>query len=526
MKPRLLNSKIYLLALSIMGFVSMLAWSQEVVMHPYWVPRTWKLRADDITTIMGFRAELSGNLCVADRPTPSIVNDAFIRGFVTEEDIMTWTVDAPEEAFYRVALLYTGREEILAQSTLEISSGDTTLVEKAKVPNWETRPLVQRHTLKQNLLLKKGLNHIQLRLVDFQGAQVERDALNRLKNENGKSQPFALWSLELVRPEALTAIKARARAMKSDLQWMLDGKYGLFTHFSSQSTPFNGGPSLGEQYQELVDRFDVDAFVEMVVETGASWVCFTCAHGTQHWPGPSKTIDQIKLGFTCERDLIRELIDALAVYDIRLMLYYNPNSGIEDLYGDAYGSGEVPDPSGYFDFLEAHFREVSLRYGEDLVTTAGYIDDCGWKLYQLDPPWEKFVNAIKAGNPNAPVGFSQNLFPNLTPFSDLVVSDGGGRAPEIQPAFLFEEGGQLEGQTSAAWFYMDSWSSCAREGKFVSEPQFSAEEYIEIFKKADEANLPITINLSITADVTADRPFVNPACIDIMRQVRQAVKGY
>jgi hypothetical protein len=283
---------------------------------------------------------------------------------------------------------------------------------------------------------------------------------------------------------------------------------------------------LGEQYQKLVKEFDVDTFVEKVVEIGASWVTFTCAHGTQHWPGPSNTIDALKPGFTCERDLIRELIDGLGKHNIRLMLYYNPNSGMEDLYGNTFGSGDTPDASGYLNFLEAHFREVSLRYGEDLASMAGYIDDGGWKVYQLDPPWEKFAKAIKAGNPNAPIGFSQNLFPNLTPFSDLVVSDGSGRVPEILPEFLFEEGGQLEGQYPASWFYMDGWSSRVKNGKFTQKPKFSAEKYIEIFKKADQENMPITINLAMTPDVTKEHSIFNPESIEIMKQVRKGVKGY
>ena len=514
-----------ILSVSILALSSVAALAQQGDVHPYWAPRVWQLRPDDITTIMGFRAELSGNLAHADRPTPTVVNNAFIRGFKTEDDFMTWEVDAPEEANYSLAVLYTGAKEILSQSTLEVASGEATVTEKVKVPNWETRPAFQRHYLKQNLLLKQGINKIRLRLVNFQGTQAERDALNDNRNAKGKTNPFAVWSIELVRPEALVAIKARAKAMKADVQWMVDGKYGLFVHFSSGSTPLNGGPRLGQQYQKLVDLFDVDAFANKVAETGASWVCFTCAHGTQHWPGPSETIDQIKSGFTCERDLIRDLIDALAKHDIRLMLYYNPNSGMEGLYGDTYGTGDAPDPTGYFNFLESHFREVSLRYGEDLATTAGYIDDCGWKVYQLDPPWEKLATAIKAGNPNAPVGFSQNIFPNLTPFSDLVVSDGAGREPEILPAVLFDEGGQLEGQYPASWFYMDGWSSRTRNGTFTAKPKFSAEKYIEIFKDADAANMPITINLSMTPDVTADQPFFNPVCIDIMKQVRKAVKG-
>ncbi|MGJ8639862.1 MAG: DUF5060 domain-containing protein [Opitutaceae bacterium] len=517
--PIMMRVVILRLAIGLLCFAPLGAWAQETVIHPYWAPKTWELRPDDITTIMGFRAELSGNLQVADRPTPTVVNDAFIRGFATEDDVMTWEVDAPDEAEYRVSLLYAGREEILAQSTLEVRSGDRIITEKVNVPNWDTRPLVQRHTLTQTLLLKKGVNQISLRLVDFQGTKEARDALNAIKNAKGKTTPFAVWSIELVRPDALVAIKERAQAMKADVQWMVDGKYGLFVHFSSTGQSSNG------EFQQRVDSFDVDAFVEKVVEIGASWVCFTTAHGDHYWPGPSKTIDALQPGFTCERDLIRELIDALAQQDIRLMLYYNPNSGIEQLYGNTYGSDDEPDPSGYFNFLESHFREVSLRYGEDLATTAGYVDDCGWKLYQLDPPWERFARAIKAGNPNAPVGFSQNLFPNLSPFSDLVVSDGSGRVPEHQPAFLFEAGGQLEGQHPAAWFYMDGWSGRMRNGALVAKPKFSAKEYIEIFKQADEANMPITINLASNPYVTADAPIFNAACIDIMKQVRNAVKG-
>jgi hypothetical protein len=263
---------------------------------------------------------------------------------------MTWEVNVLYDAHYSVSFLYSARKEILEQSTLEVSSGGTTITEKALVPTWDTRPLVQRHTLQQTLLLKKGMNKIRLRLVDFQGTQDERDALDNMTNEKEKTNPFALWSMELVRPEALVAIKARAQAMKADLQWMVDGKYGLFVHFSSS-----------KEYQERVKTFDVDAFVEKVAETGASWVCFTCSHGAHYWPGPSKTIDAIKPGFTCERDLIRELIDGLAKHDIRLMLYYNPNSGMKQFFGNVYGNGDERDPSRYFNFLEAHFREVSLR---------------------------------------------------------------------------------------------------------------------------------------------------------------------
>lgn len=80
--------------------------------HPNWAPKTWMLRPDDITTIMGYRAELTGNLTHADRSGPEIVKDASVRGFINENDIMTWEVEVPYEAEYAVALLYRGSKEI------------------------------------------------------------------------------------------------------------------------------------------------------------------------------------------------------------------------------------------------------------------------------------------------------------------------------------------------------------------------------------------------------------------------------
>jgi hypothetical protein len=73
---------------------------------------------------------------------------------------------------------------------------------------------------------------------------------------------------------------------------------------------------------------------------------------------------------------------------------------------------------------------------------------------------------------------------------------------------------------------MDGWSGGVRKGKWTGKPKFSAEKYIEIFKKADAVDMPITINLASTPYITTNAPFFNPACMEIMKQVRKAVKGY
>ena len=63
-----------ILLVIVLSFISAVTFSQEKVTHRYWAPKTWQLRADDITTIMGFRAELTGNLNHLERPTPEVVN--------------------------------------------------------------------------------------------------------------------------------------------------------------------------------------------------------------------------------------------------------------------------------------------------------------------------------------------------------------------------------------------------------------------------------------------------------------------
>jgi len=416
-----------------------------------------------------------------------------------------------------------------------VASGCSTKPHRVIHPNWapaikQLRPYYQRHYLEEGLELKKGKNKISLRLVDLPEVQVEAAQRSFKRKEPFRMRDhvvnhgFCVWSIELFRPEAYQAINRRALEMKPDLDWMAEGKYGIFVHFSPVSYASYGETLLKDQYQEMVNLFDVKAFTDTIAETGASWVCFTTTHGAQYWPGPSATHDRIIPGRTCERDLIRELIDALDEHDIRLMLYYGLNYK-DTAWTKAAGMHE-PNSSKYYNNLESLFREMSLRYGEDLVSTAGYIDGSGWTLYQFDPPWELLYKAIKAGNPDAPAGFSQNWGPRVSPFSDLQMTDGRGRKPLPAQPFMFREKGQFEGLQPAFWGHIDEWIRFEPfNGVFPDDPLYTTEEYIELFRSMDEAGIPVTMNMLITSDVTNERPFFNPECVEIMRQVKYALKG-
>jgi hypothetical protein len=48
---------------------------------------------------------------------------------------------------------------------------------------------------------------------------------------------------------------------------------------------------------------------------------------------------------------------------------------------------------------------------------------------------------------------------------------------------------------------------------------------VKYFKQMAEKGVPVTINLSMTADVTDDHPIFNPKCMAVMEEVRKAIRG-
>jgi hypothetical protein len=503
-------------------------YSSERIIHPNWAPKVIDLRPDDITTIMGYRAGLGGNLTHAPHPESFASKDALIYGFITDQDVMTWTVRVAETAEYKVSLLYCGDESILSDCKFELKSGNSVIQENTHPPIWEGKPYFQRHHVNKTLSLNKGENKISLRLTKIPKKQVKaaKNALENGKRNRLRDDSFCVWSIELVKPESYRAIKKRAENMRASIDWMKKGKYGLFVHWSPLVYPLYGDTQLKDMYQEMAKKFNVQTFADTAASMGVSWVCITTSHGAHYWPGPNETIDRTLPGRTCKRDLIGDLIQALGKYDIRLMLYYHFGWGEREDSGWAKAAGMLDaDPGKWFNVVESIFRETSLRYGKDLATTAAYVDDCGFIAYQYDPPWERWARAIKAGNPNAPIGFSQSWGPTVSPFGEFQMTDGGGHLPEPYPDYMFEKHGQFEDLYPAVWFAIDGWRSRQPyNGTIGPGPRHETSGYIKSLKVLDDENIPATINLMITADVTKNKPFFNPECVEVMRKIKNAIK--
>ncbi|EMI43324.1 alpha-L-fucosidase [Rhodopirellula sp. SWK7] len=477
-----------------------------------------QLRPDDVTAIIASSGTLRGNVKRHERSAN------VVQGFETPEDTVTWVVNAPQADDYLVSVLFSKKEP----TNIEVSSGETALVAPSLTRTWDYRPFFWRQELPGVLHLKAGENRITLRLPDAKTITASQVDVARKSTRFGQgvTENFHLFSIELGTAEARQAQATRAKEIRSDASWMVDGKYGIFVHWSSLSRGFTDDQPRAKWFQKSVEMFDVKVFADAIERTGAAWVTFTATHQGFYWPGPNAALDRIAPGRTAERDLLGEIINELDQRGIRTLFYLHTgyNGYDPEVWREAVGAKES-DGKRFSDNIEAILRECSLRYGDKLMGF-GYIDGAQSWDYPLNPSWEGWARAIKAGNPNALVGFSFNRATTVSPFNDLFVTDGGSELLSPDPQ-LIGPGRQLGDVTTAWWCLMD------REGWFPNKPfngqhgqgpVHSTEEYVDFFERMAAAKIPVTINLIMTADVTDDHPIFNPKCMAVMDEVRKAIR--
>ena len=477
-----------------------------------------QLRPDDVTAIIASRGSLNGNA------KPHFRSANVVTGFESPNDTVTWTVIAPKDDDYVVNVLFSKRE----QTTLEVSSGESVLTAPSTIRTWEYRPFFWRQELPSTLHLKAGKNQITFRLPDAKPAAGENsDAEKSPRFGQGVTKEFHLFSIELATAAARKAQLERAQATRGDTSWMVDGKYGIFVHWSSQSRGFNIAEKRAQWFQKSVEMFDVKVFADAIERTGASWIVFTATHQGFYWPAPNTAIDKISPGRTAERDLLGEIINELDQRGIRTLFYLHTgyNGYDPEVWREAVGANE-PDGKRFSDNIEAILRECSLRYGDKLMGF-GYIDGAQAWDYPLNPSWEGWARAIRAGNPKAVVGFSSNRGTTVSPFTDLFVTDGGKEllSPDLQ---LIGPGKQLGDVTPAWWFLMDheGWfPNKPFNGQHGKGPVYTTEEYVDFFKRMAAEKIPVTVNLLMTADVTDEHPIFNPKTMAVMDEVRKAIRG-
>ena len=204
---------------------------------------------------------------------------------------------------------------------------------------------------------------------------------------------FALRAEEQPKPDP-------SKPHKTD--WLHKAKWGVMCHVQGDRAP--------GKWDKVIDGFDVKGLARQLQEVGAGYFMITSIHAD--YPiAPNAAYEKRYPGQCPKRDLIMDLADELAKYDIPLLLYYNSNIKWE------------PTQEGVI-FRAAVLEEFSRRYGAKVK---------GWWFDNTLPKLERprvlefhklIADAARAGNGEALLAFSPPHGPQRnSPFDDFTAGN-------------------------------------------------------------------------------------------------------
>ncbi len=202
----------------------------------------------------------------------------------------------------------------------------------------------------------------------------------------------------------------------------LGGGYGLGFHWTTWNVDQNG---VNIPFEEQVNNFDLNFFVNQAKELGAKHILLTNCHAHQYTACPNPYIDKLIPNRTCKRDLIGELAEALEKEDIKFIMYYH--HGCDGAHQDpdwwkACGADDFFSDTFYKNYIDivSYFGE---RYGKKIQA---YWFDAGYGLFRRGyVPWEELTKAAKVGNPDRLVTYNSGVrtWGLYTPFQDYYAGE-------------------------------------------------------------------------------------------------------
>ena len=415
---------------------------------------------------------------------------------------ITWQVKAPKSGDYEVALCYASLSD---GSQFEVVSGNSTITGKVHKTvgmfmdrrTSQTLPIYrsylenyERVRLDGTLHLIAGMSEITIRVTEATSGEV--------------MQFHSLELTPVAAKESIAADEERARKRRAGTDWFVKAGYGVMFHWDASSQP-RLGPQ--KSYAEAVREFDVEAFTNMVEDTGAGYVLFRLNGRDPHCPAPIAAWEKIHPGWTTQRDLIADLADALGKRGIKLTAYIASN---------VLGKLNLVSQKELVDIHEKILTEIGLRYGKKL---AGYWFD-GWDwIAPQHPniPYERLFEAGKAGNPDRIISFNFWFFPELTPWQEYWAGEITSIQKPVTGRYIEYAAG--EGLQSHTMLMLeDNWGHRTPNTE-MELPRFTEEHLIRYVKACMGKQGVVTINLGIYQDGT-----IGKESFKMMQALRRAIR--
>jgi hypothetical protein len=260
---------------------------------------------------------------------------------------------------------------------------------------------------------------------------------------------------------------------------MREGRFGVMTHYLADWIARGSGtPMTVEEWNRLIDGFDVEALAQQLTSVGAGHYILSIGQNSGYYLSPNATYDRIvgiRPSRCSRRDLVAEVAGALQKRGIRLIVYLPAGAPSHDAAAvKALEWSNGPHRNREFQLKwEQVIAEWSARWGRKV--DGWWFDGCYWPntLYRTpDPPnFASFAAAARAGNPDAIVAFNPGVIYrtlSLTPFEDYTA--GEVDQPERYMVRRAEEGKADGAQIHMLSFLGEHWG--------MGQPRFSAEQVV------------------------------------------------
>ena len=413
-----------------------------------------------------------------------------LTGWQEDRQALAWNVTVTNRDAFDFNLIAQQMSGSALKVTLEIDGIAHSALLQADPQGFETRSLVTK-----GVALDAGPHRIVLRLSDWQA----RNAF-----------AVDIRSVEVVASGLASKLISDAATTRADVRWMARERFGLMVHWTKRTTPRSGA---AKSYNDAVVGFNVERFADEVRATGATFVVLTTAHADQYFPAPLKSLDRILPGRTASRDLVADLIKALARRHMKLFLYYHIGAIDDVAWGRATGLWNT-DSRRLFANWRSIISEIGERYGTGLA--GWWFDDGLYNYFYRSPDWASLERAAKAGNPVRAVCFNSWRGTSATEFQDYhcgeeIVPGGANEDMNRDGSMngLLEEAGDgrikrgsFAGLQAAGTFSLEGdWVHTKRDTP-AAKPKFTAVQLADTLQRMRRFKSTPIINVVIYQDGT------------------------
>jgi alpha-L-fucosidase len=235
--------------------------------------------------------------------------------------------------------------------------------------------------------------------------------------------------------------------------WLAEARWGVMTHYLADWLARSHDIDMNvEQWNKLIDDFDVDGLATQLKSTGAGYLVLTIGQNSGYYLAPNDAYDVLagRHPSRCSRrDLVLDIARALRERGLKLIVYLPAGAPAGDRTARAaLAWRQGADRNREFQLAwERIISQWSNQWGD--AVAGWWFDGCYWPnaMYRhAEPPnFESFAAAARAGNPNSAVAFNPGVVDrviSVTPFEDYTA----GEINDIQTTLLRRiEDGRVDG---------------------------------------------------------------------------------